>query len=224
MPLLFLLCTAASCLLPAPGEVVPDFTNCLEFFLDRMPPDASLVPPGAVRICQFYKNAYRFATMYDKEKRIPVYSAYTCKQGKGPRLDDRTPGKSMEDEWDTNLAAADIEKNQATVEDYRHFSKLNQEVWANFKNQIKKEAHVCKDLYVITGAVPGEEYISDGRVASHIWSAACCVREKHRRTSWAAIAKNDENKVKEQSLEKLTKVLAELYGKGKVDLFNNACK
>uniref|UniRef100_A0A6J0UYG5 Endonuclease domain-containing 1 protein-like n=1 Tax=Pogona vitticeps TaxID=103695 RepID=A0A6J0UYG5_9SAUR len=268
MLLLFLLSAAACCLVPAKGEVGPDFTNCLEFFLDKMPPQVSLAPPNAARICQFYKNAYRFATLYDREKRIPIYSAYKCKQGKGqryegwmiePQLVDPNLGKSMADEWDTNMAAAEIEKNQAVLEDYRHalnigkghlnpvchqpdedsraatftltnvvpqFSKLNQEAWANYENRIKKEAHVCKDLYVITGVVPGDEYISDGRVnkPSHIWSAACCVHEKGRRTSWAAIAKNDENHVKEESLEKLKKELAELYGMGKVDLFNNACK
>ncbi|XP_061438644.1 endonuclease domain-containing 1 protein-like [Rhineura floridana] len=267
MLLLFLLYGAACFLLPAKGEVVQDFKNCLEFFLDKMPPGQSLTPPNEAKICQFYQNAYRFATLYDREKRIPIYSAYKCKPGKGnryhgwmiePQLVDPTLGKSMEDERETNIPAAGIKKNQATFNDYVYalniekghlnpvshqpdedsraatstltnivpqFSKLNEDTWAGYESRIKKEALACPDMYVIVGVVPGDEYISDLRVnkPSHIWSAACCVHDNRHRKSWAALAKNNENEVKEFSLENLQKVLAELYGKETVDLFNSSC-
>ncbi|XP_063164865.1 endonuclease domain-containing 1 protein-like [Candoia aspera] len=267
MLLLPLLLPVASFLLPAKAEVVQDFKNCLEFFLDKLPPGDSLTPGNPARICQFYKNAYRFATMYDREKRIPIYSAYKCKPGQGPRyqgwmiepqLVDLTLGKSMEDEHQANIPADMIKKSQATYGDYAHslnierghlnpvghqpdedsraatstltnivpqFSKLNQDAWASFENRIRKEAQACHDMYVIVGVVPGKEYLLDHRVnkPSHIWSAACCVKDKERRTSWAAIAKNSENEVKEWSLEKLQKVLAELYGREKIDIFNGSC-
>ncbi|XP_008108496.1 endonuclease domain-containing 1 protein-like [Anolis carolinensis] len=263
-----LLFVAACSSLLAEAEVVQDFQNCLEFFLDKTPPDASLTPSNPARICQFYKNIYRYATMYDTEKRIPIYSAYKCKPGKGqryngwmiePQLVDLTLGRSMEDERETNIAASGVEKNQATFKDYAQalntekghlnpvchqpdedsraatftltnvvpqFSKLNEEAWASYEKSVKKEAQLCKDLYVIVGAVPGNEYIAGGRVnmPSHIWSAACCVREKNRRNAWGAIAKNDENSVEQYSLEKLKKELALLYGKEKIDPFNNGCK
>ncbi|XP_062990580.1 endonuclease domain-containing 1 protein-like [Elgaria multicarinata webbii] len=222
----------------------------------------------AARICQFYKNAYRFATMYDREKRIPMYSAYKCKSGNGqryqgwmiePQLVDPNLEKSMEDERDTNIPSAGIKQNQATFSDYAgtlntekghlnpvshqpdedsraatstltnivpQYSKLNQGEWANYESRVKKEAEACRDLYVIVGAVPGSEYVSDRRVnkPSHIWSATCCLLDRNRRDSWGAIAKNSENKVRETSLGDLQKELAELYGKGKVDLFNSGCK
>ncbi|XP_034958867.2 endonuclease domain-containing 1 protein-like [Zootoca vivipara] len=267
MLLPFLLYGAAHFLAGAKGEVVQDFKNCLEFFLDKMPPGESLTPPREAKICQFYKNAYRFATMYDREKRIPIYSAYKCQPGKGhryqgwmiePQLVDPTLGKGMEDERETNVAAAGIKKSQATFDDYAQalsiekghlnpvshqpdedsraatstltnivpqFSKLNEDAWADHESLIKKEAQACRDMYVLVGAVPGDEYISDLRVnkPSHIWSAACCVLDNQHRKSWAALAKNSENEVKGYSLETLQKILAELYGKKKVDLFNGSC-
>nr|XP_028602142.1 endonuclease domain-containing 1 protein-like isoform X3 [Podarcis muralis] len=267
MLLPFLLYGAAHFLAAAKGEVVQDFKNCLEFFLDKMPPGESLTPPREAKICQFYRNAYRFATMYDREKRIPIYSAYKCKPGKGhryqgwmiePQLVDPTLGKGMEDERETNIAATGIKKSQATFDDYAQalsiekghlnpvshqpdedsraatstltnivpqYSKLNEGAWAEHESLLKKEAQACHDMYVLVGAVPGDEYISDLRVnkPSHIWSAACCVLDNQHRKSWAALAKNSENEVKEYSLETLQKILAELYGKKKVDLFNGSC-
>uniref|UniRef100_A0A8C5SU44 Endonuclease domain-containing 1 protein-like n=1 Tax=Laticauda laticaudata TaxID=8630 RepID=A0A8C5SU44_LATLA len=253
--------------LAAKAEVVQDFKNCLEFFLDKLPPGDALTPDNPARICQFYNNAYRFATMYDREKRIPIYSAYKCKSGQGPRyrgwmiepqLVDPTLGKSMEDERQANIPADMIKKSQAIFGDYTQslsiekghlnpvghqpdedsrvatstltnivpqFSKLNQDAWAKYENRIRKEAQACLDMYVIVGVVPGKEYISEHRLnqPSHIWSVACCVKDKKKRASWAAIAKNSENEVKEWSLEKLQKVLAELYGREKIDLFNSSC-
>uniref|UniRef100_A0A8D2L0S0 Endonuclease domain-containing 1 protein-like n=1 Tax=Varanus komodoensis TaxID=61221 RepID=A0A8D2L0S0_VARKO len=258
MLLRFLLCVCVCFLEAAKAEVVKDFKNCLGFFLDKTPPDASLTPPNPARICQFYKNSYRFATMYDREKRIPIYSAYKCKPGKGPRypgwmiepqLVDPNLGKSMEDERETNVPVVGIKMNQAVFGDYLEalntekghltpvghqpdedsraatstltnvvpqFSKLNEDSWAAYEGRVKREAEACHELFVIVGAVPGETYIADHRVnrPSHIWSAACCVRDRGRRHSWAAIAKNSENKVRDCSLGDLQKELAELYGKG----------
>ncbi|XP_051729687.1 endonuclease domain-containing 1 protein-like [Ctenopharyngodon idella] len=64
-------------------EVVKSFSACSQFFLNEQPS----VIPGILEnslskdnryklICQKYKNAYRFATLYDTTNRIPVFSAY----------------------------------------------------------------------------------------------------------------------------------------------------
>nr|XP_016849641.1 PREDICTED: endonuclease domain-containing 1 protein-like [Anolis carolinensis] len=230
--------------IPGKGEVVEDFSNCLEFFLDQKPPGESLTPVDDARICQFYKKAYRFATMYDKDQRVPIYSAYKCKPGHGSEterwmiepqpsgfidykylLDYKrgylSPVVHQPDE-DSRVAASTL-TNAVPLYTGLEYS------WRNYQNGIQEsagKAHVCHDLYVISGAVPSRDaYVFSNRVnqPSHIWSAACCVHEKRGRTSWAAIAKNKENKVKQCSLDELQVLLTRLYGKGDVDLFNNAC-
>ncbi|XP_014749345.1 PREDICTED: endonuclease domain-containing 1 protein-like [Sturnus vulgaris] len=42
---------------------------------------------NAASICQVYANKYRFATLYDRNRRIPVYSAYKYQPGNGSRSD-----------------------------------------------------------------------------------------------------------------------------------------
>ncbi|XP_042326307.1 endonuclease domain-containing 1 protein-like [Sceloporus undulatus] len=267
----FLPFLAACFLIPGKGEVVEDFKPCHEFFLDGVPPGDSLTPSNQARICQFYENAYRFATMYDSDKRIPIYSAYKCKPGNGskiekwmiePQLVEPSLGKSMEDENTTQISRWQLKQSQAVSDDYRYllnytwghlnpiehqpdnnsraatstltnmvpqFKKLSKHAWAKYENSIRdkaKQAHFCRDLYVIAGAVPSSDaYVSGNRVSkpSHIWSAACCVHEKKGRISWTAMARNVEDKVKEYPLNELQMELTKLYGKGKVDLFNSAC-
>ncbi len=63
------------------GEVVRSFTTtCPSFFIkdQNNKPVTPTVLTGAQYqlICQRYKNKYRYATLYDTQKRIPVYSAY----------------------------------------------------------------------------------------------------------------------------------------------------
>uniref|UniRef100_A0A674GUN9 Endonuclease domain-containing 1 protein-like n=1 Tax=Taeniopygia guttata TaxID=59729 RepID=A0A674GUN9_TAEGU len=105
-------------------------------------------------------------------------------------------------------------------------SSLNTGQWNNYecKTMVQKTKD-CKSTYVITGAVPGNTYVSGNRVnrPSHIWSAACCLGEDTQpKDAWGAIAENDKNMVELVSLGVLEKNLTDLYGKT-VTLFNNAC-
>nr|XP_015208852.1 PREDICTED: endonuclease domain-containing 1 protein-like [Lepisosteus oculatus] len=50
-------------------------TPCSQFFFKGQEARVGM-PNQAARICQRYNNRYHFATLYDRQKRIPVYSAY----------------------------------------------------------------------------------------------------------------------------------------------------
>ncbi|KAK3575381.1 hypothetical protein QTP86_025792, partial [Hemibagrus guttatus] len=65
-------------------KVVKDFERspCSKFFI-QSPNSTHVITPTVFggnqykKICQRWNNEYRFATLYDTNQRIPVYSAYT---------------------------------------------------------------------------------------------------------------------------------------------------
>lgn len=86
MLLLLLLQISLSCLWLGRGEVVTSFeSSCPQFFFRETPPNEALEPESPAWICQRYKNQYYFATLYDRSRRIPVYSAYLYQPGSGTR-------------------------------------------------------------------------------------------------------------------------------------------
>lgn len=71
---------------PADAEVVFSFEEtCPQFFFRGTPPNIGLTFAYPVEICQRYKNQYRYATLYDRENRIPIYSAYIYNPGTAKR-------------------------------------------------------------------------------------------------------------------------------------------
>uniref|UniRef100_A0A670ZL30 Endonuclease domain-containing 1 protein-like n=1 Tax=Pseudonaja textilis TaxID=8673 RepID=A0A670ZL30_PSETE len=122
---------AASFLLPAMGEVVMNFKACSQFFLDGKPP--ALKPMNPARICQFYRGKYRFATMYDRNGHIPLFSAYKYQPGgmgrrkdwkiepqvKGLALPKERSRKSMELEKTCKIDRELLKNSQAVSEDYK---------------------------------------------------------------------------------------------------------
>ncbi|NXD44022.1 ENDD1 protein, partial [Copsychus sechellarum] len=136
---LLLMQVLASCLCLGRSEVVTSFkTACTQFFYERTPPSDSLRPTNAARICQVYDNKYRFATLYDRTQRIPVYSAYIYKLGNGSRYDswfvepqliNQTYSKNMDEEdsiiHKEHITSKEIGKSQAIDEDYRDLEDLD---------------------------------------------------------------------------------------------------
>ncbi|XP_056369806.1 endonuclease domain-containing 1 protein-like [Oenanthe melanoleuca] len=130
---LLLLQVLASCLSLGHSEVVKTFkTKCTDFFYAKTVPSFnSLHLHNAARICQVYDNQYRFATLYNKTRRIPVYSAYIYQRGNGERYDswfvepqliNETYSSYMDTEESIrekyHITSQDIGQNQAIDRDY----------------------------------------------------------------------------------------------------------
>ncbi|XP_057878831.1 endonuclease domain-containing 1 protein-like [Melospiza georgiana] len=270
---LLLLQVLASCLWLGHSEVVNSFDSCPQFFYDGIPPNDALNPKNPARICQRFSNSYHYATLYDRDRRIPVYSAYKYRPGPykrpsrkwmvEPQLIGKNNLKEMTSEnnliYNHSFTLDQIKESQAIDDDYKgqkdltrgHLSPnghqyseesknatftltnivpqdetLNNVNWNAYESKtMPQKTQGCTTTYVITGAVPGNTYVSNNRVnvPSHIWSAACCMLDKKPPKAWGAIAENKSKKeVKQLSLEDLENSLTKLYGK-KVNLFKNAC-
>ncbi|NWR86542.1 ENDD1 protein, partial [Furnarius figulus] len=269
---LLLLQVWASCLWLGHSELVPSFPSSFcPFFHQNTPPNNALEPEHPAWICQRYSNRYHYATLYDREERIPVYSAYIYQPGPGKRhrtwmVEPQLIGQNFPKEMETEqnlmqkykVSQQQINESQAVYGDYSNLkelerghlspaghqnlqnskiatftltnivpqnSTLNQGAWNTYEEQTMAQNNQhCKLTYVIVGAVPGNTYISNGRVnvPSHIWSSACCRTTTHMKT-WAAIARNDENHVEILTLGQLEDRLAPLYNRGPVSLFHRSC-
>ncbi|NWU34267.1 ENDD1 protein, partial [Hylia prasina] len=268
---LLLLQVLASCLWLGHSEVVTSFAHCPDFFYGRTTPNEALNPQNPAWICQRYSNSYHYATLYDRDNRIPIYSAYKYQPGPGkrphtwwfvePQVINPTYLKCMATEESItrlySITSQQIGQSQAINQDYKNLqgldcghlspsdhqsgnskwvtltltnivpqnSTLNKGAWNDYETStMAQQTQGCTTTYVIVGAVPGNNYISNKRVnvPSHIWSAACCQANNTMRT-WAVIAVNNNNQVQNLTLAQLEDRLFQLYGKGKVSLFHSAC-
>ncbi|ETE57057.1 Endonuclease domain-containing 1 protein, partial [Ophiophagus hannah] len=158
---------AASFLLPATGEVVRNFKACKEFFLGGNPPD--LKPMNAARICQSYKDKFRFATMYDKTRRIPLFSAYKYNAAHGERPEEwmiepqlALPGdrlrKNMELVEDCGIRPNVLKESQAIEQDYEGYDRGHLAPDSHQPNQDSKAA-----TYALTNIVPQFQRLNQGK-------------------------------------------------------------
>ncbi|NXW58965.1 ENDD1 protein, partial [Eurystomus gularis] len=139
MLLLLLLQVSASCFWLGCSEVVTSFeSSCPQFFFRETPPNEALEPENPAWICQCYKNRYYFATLYDRNRRIPVYSAYLYQPGPGkrpktwlvePQLMGPTYPKTMERERTLlnhfGVSLEQLKESQAILQDYKNLTGLN---------------------------------------------------------------------------------------------------
>ncbi|XP_064277761.1 endonuclease domain-containing 1 protein-like [Passer domesticus] len=268
---LLLLQVLASCLWLGHGEVGNSFENCIQFFYANSTPNDALNPKNPAWICQRYNGSYHYATLYNRDERIPVYSAYKYHpvEGNNPRrlwmVEPQLIGKNNFEAMEmesvlirNNFTVEEIQKSQAVNADYNmtvwdrghlcpcgHMDNkeskkatytltnavpqnksLNDGQWKVYERRTMIEmTKGCTTTYVITGAVPGKNYMSNKRVnvPSHIWSAACCLVGTEPRKAWGAIAENDKNEVENITLGELEERLTELYKVKNITLFNNSC-
>ncbi|XP_069026735.1 endonuclease domain-containing 1 protein-like [Embiotoca jacksoni] len=69
------------------GEVGNDFSHCLDFFYKEIPP-TGINAAGYQPICQRHKNQYHFASMYHRQHRAPLFSAYILRLKDSKRPED----------------------------------------------------------------------------------------------------------------------------------------
>ncbi|KAJ8008569.1 hypothetical protein DPEC_G00106250 [Dallia pectoralis] len=174
-------------------------------------------------ICQQKDNNNYFATLYDRTRRIPLYSAYKMD------LTGETKRTGVIKFYEPQLIHRQLDKKQMTIiettSDCGHHNKDNSEATMTFTNvapQNKKmnnnvwsvyektlrAAYVkgataannvkCDNLYVVTGVIPGNTW-QFGRVnvPSYYWSAHCCTKvntnEELPVLSGGALCPNTEN-------------------------------
>uniref|UniRef100_A0A3Q2G4L4 Uncharacterized protein n=1 Tax=Cyprinodon variegatus TaxID=28743 RepID=A0A3Q2G4L4_CYPVA len=215
-----------------------DFKDCLRFFYNEKPP-TGLVPNSNVKeyqhICQRYKNDSRFATLYHKKSRTPLFSAYILSPSDVPRPDDPwmyepqvgNKHSVLDDYKNSGFTRGHLapSSHQNTKEDKEATFTLtnivpqkeesNSGPWKTWEEKVRKSfKNYCKgEMYVITGVIPYESNtpLINGRVAvpEYIWSAYCC--PKYFFPAYGAVGRNDPNSndkiVREMPLENLESVL-----------------
>ncbi|XP_042275191.1 endonuclease domain-containing 1 protein-like [Thunnus maccoyii] len=110
------------------GEISKNFSQCLDFFYNRTPPQgitAEVYQP----ICQRYKNQYRFASLYQRQHRAPLYSAYILSPADGkrpdvsgmyePQLESRTADPNMKPFLIPQPLYRKVKVSQAVFADYK---------------------------------------------------------------------------------------------------------
>ncbi|NXU43833.1 ENDD1 protein, partial [Drymodes brunneopygia] len=135
---LLLLQVLVSCLWLGHSEVVKSFASCPQFFYKDTTPDNALNPQNPAWICQRYNNSYHFATLYDRDRKIPVYSAYIYMPGNGtrsklwfvePQLINPSYRKDMNTEkaikTQYKITPQQIGQSQAINQDYKNLTNLD---------------------------------------------------------------------------------------------------
>uniref|UniRef100_A0A8C5ML22 Uncharacterized protein n=1 Tax=Leptobrachium leishanense TaxID=445787 RepID=A0A8C5ML22_9ANUR len=104
-------------------------------------------------------------------------------------------------------------------------SALNSGQWRLYEDSIRNLTLTCTTMYVITGAVNGETWISNNRVnvPSHIWSAYCCVDANNIPISTQGVwASNNADNVNRVTIPNLQSWLNGQLGVN-INLFQNNC-
>uniref|UniRef100_A0A3P8UAA2 Si:dkey-243k1.3 n=1 Tax=Amphiprion percula TaxID=161767 RepID=A0A3P8UAA2_AMPPE len=86
MQTLVTLCALLPLLLSVHADVVERFEDepeCVKYFYKEKVPEWGASTPGAACLCQRFVNRYHFATLYDTNHRIAVYSAYQFQPSNG---------------------------------------------------------------------------------------------------------------------------------------------
>lgn len=153
------------------GEVSQDFSRCLGFFYKQTPP-TGIGQSGSKYICQRYRNHYHFASLYDQQRRIPVYSAYKLGPGsptpsarrRRPRVWKYEPqlyfsGGSPEMRPFPTTVDQNLEESQAVLRDYINSSYTKGHL---SPNQHQKTTESREATFTLTNVVPQRKGSNSG--------------------------------------------------------------
>ncbi|XP_036417289.1 endonuclease domain-containing 1 protein-like [Colossoma macropomum] len=215
--LLLAFSSLASCRLVANFLAAPP-NGCPQFFLNtpngRVTPTILQGPNQRYRqICQEHLGVDRFATLYDTQSRIPVYSAY---------LHVHHAQVVRNDQWRQELGLTNDQ--QATNNDYANSGMQKGHLYPVYHNDNNVQADATFTLtnaapqaqafnnqwfhqveqpinqhienncrgnpaYIVTGVIPSQNTINNRvRVASHFWTAYCCRDNNGHVASGGALA------------------------------------
>ncbi|NWR86545.1 ENDD1 protein, partial [Furnarius figulus] len=176
---LLLLQVWASCLWLGHSEVVNSFSTCSQFFYRGIFPSSALQTNSSALICQRYMNQYFFATLYNTQKRIPVYSAYIYQRGPGdrpaarwmiePQLVNRTYPKQMETEGALknmyHISEIQISQSQAINKDYDYQTGWNR---GHLNPSGHQNSNVSRTAtFTLTNVVPQNSSLNKGAWKSY---------------------------------------------------------
>ncbi|XP_035983426.1 endonuclease domain-containing 1 protein [Fundulus heteroclitus] len=148
------------------GELSNDFSECLKFFYEETPPsgfDYTAYQP----ICQRYKNTYRFASLYHRQHRAPLFSAYILRLADGPR-----PNTSWM--YEPQLAFAgdspdmrpfgrpvdqNVIESQAVDDDYKHSGFTRGHLTPSFHQEKEDDRNAT---FTLTNIVPQKKGSNEG--------------------------------------------------------------
>ncbi|XP_074529751.1 endonuclease domain-containing 1 protein-like [Halichoeres trimaculatus] len=140
------------------GEISKDFSECLNFFYERTPPQG-ITAAGYQPICQRYKNQYHFASLYHRQHRTPVYSAYVLSPADGKRpnstwmYEPQLAFSRASSEMKTFTTPMDqnVIESQAVLQDYKNsnFTKGHLNPSMHQKTRENREA-----TFTLTNVVP----------------------------------------------------------------------
>ncbi|KAM5146732.1 endonuclease domain-containing 1 protein-like [Mantella aurantiaca] len=108
------------------------------------------------------------------------------------------------------------------------FPSLNSGKWRVYEAKVRKIANTCGKMYVVTGVVPGNNWISVNgvqrvNIPSYIWSGYCCLDNKNQPIiAGGALAPNYINLIEEMSIDNLQTELNGLLDTT-ITLFQNNC-
>ncbi|NXP06613.1 ENDD1 protein, partial [Thinocorus orbignyianus] len=175
MLLLLLLQVLASCLWLGHSEVVTSFQTCPQFFFQSTPPNNALQPNNPAWICQRFSNQYYYTTLYNRDLRIPVYSAYHYDPGNAtkpgniwmiePQLIGPGYPNDMEKEkkimYDFNITLEEIMKTQAVSGDYKNETDFDHGHMNPSYHQSTYNSK--KATFTLTNVVPQYKQLNNGQ-------------------------------------------------------------